>query len=44
MKPGSVVITMMKKMRNSMPLNQMIAITTHDSAGMPWLKLRSGWV
>ena len=42
MNAGNVVITMMKKMRNSMPLNQMIAITTQDSAGMPWLKLSSG--
>ena len=42
MKAGSVVITMMKSTRNSMPWNQMMANTTHDSAGMPWKKVRIG--
>src|SRR3981081_74712 len=39
---GSVVITMMKRMRNSVPWNQMMANTTQDSAGMPWKKVRTG--
>ena len=41
-KAGNVVTTMMNQMRNSIVLNQMIEITTHDSAGMPWLKCRIG--
>ncbi len=32
---GSVVMIMMNRMRNSVPWNQMMAITTQDSAGMP---------
>ena len=39
---GKVVITMMKKMRNSMPWNQMMAMTTHDSAGMPCRNTSTG--
>ena len=39
---GSVVITMMNKMRNSMPWNQMMANTTQDSAGMPWKNVSTG--
>ena len=35
MKAGSDVTVMMKKMRGSVPWNQMIANTTQDSAGMP---------
>ena len=41
-KAGSVVITMMKNTRNSMPLNQMMANTTQDRAGMPWKKVKIG--
>ena len=41
-KAGSVVITMMKKMRNSMPWNQMMAMTTQDSAGMPCRNTSTG--
>src|ERR1700744_716776 len=33
---------MMKKIRGSMPWNQMIANTTQDSAGMPWNSVRIG--
>ena len=42
MKAGSVVITMMKKMRNSVPWNQMMAMITQDSAGMPCRNTSSG--
>ena len=41
-KAGSVVITMMNRMRNSMPWNQMMAITTQESAGMPCRNTRMG--
>jgi hypothetical protein len=41
-KAGKVVITMMKKMRNSTPWNQMMANTTQDSAGMPCNRVRIG--
>ena len=37
-----MVITMMNSTRNSMPWNQMMANTTHDSAGMPWKKVSTG--
>ena len=37
-----MVITMMKKMRNSVPWNQMMATITHESAGMPCRKIRNG--
>src|SRR5436305_9914247 len=33
---------MMKRMRNSTPWNQMMANTTHDSAGIPWNNVRIG--
>src|SRR5215475_13199076 len=35
-------MTMMNSTRNSMPWNQMMANTTHDSAGMPWKKVNTG--
>ena len=41
-KAGSVVTSMMKKMRNSVPWNQMMAITTQDSAGMPCSRISTG--
>src|SRR6201991_4818651 len=33
---------MMKRRRNSTPLNQIMANTTQDSAGMPWNNVRIG--